>query len=425
MILHVKKSIPDGTAAIPGSKSHTIRALFFASLAEGESVINDPLISDDSVSAVRVLRQLGSDIILNDGSFIVRGSGSKPRPSGEIMDVGNSGTTMRFAASAAALSEMTCVITGDGQIQKRPIRPLLDALNDLGASAFSIKGNGYAPISVTGPLKGGRTTVECMTSQYLSSLLIALPLAKDDSVIIPAVLNEKPYIDMTLWWLDKLGIEYKRRGYEEFVIKGGQGYDGFMCSIPGDYSSATFFAVLAAISGGTVTLENLQADDPQGDKKIFDIIRDMGAKVSHSDGKITVTGRELLGADIDLNAMPDALPALAVLGCFAKGRTRLQNVPQARIKETDRIRVMCEELRKMGAEANELDDGLEIYESRLHNADLSGHSDHRIVMALSVAGAMCGGLTRIDTAEAVSITFPGFVGLMRDIGVDMEMSENE
>jgi 3-phosphoshikimate 1-carboxyvinyltransferase len=412
MILNVKKSIPCGSAVIPGSKSHTIRALFFASLAKGESVIDNPLVSDDTFSAARILRQLGAKIEYKENRFTVQGFDGRPLAPKEVLDVGNSGTTLRFAASIAALSKETAIITGDSQIQNRPIGPLLDALNDLGAKAYAINGNGSAPISVTGPIKGGRTEIECMSSQYLS-------------LIVPSLVNERPYVEMTLWWMDKLGIEYKRRGFEEFCIKGCQKYSDFACSIPGDFSSATFFAVLAAISGGTVLIRNLRMDDPQGDKGIFGIIEKMGAEVLYGDDCVTVSGRELQGMDIDLNPMPDALPALAVLGCFAKGRTRLQNVPQARLKETDRISVMCGELKKMNADIYELEDGLEIYESKLRSACLSGHYDHRIVMALSLAGTMCEGVTKIDTAEAIGVTFPGFVSIMRDIGIDMETSEDD
>jgi 3-phosphoshikimate 1-carboxyvinyltransferase len=422
MFLKVRRSIPDGNVLIPGSKSHTIRALFFAALADGTSVIRDPLVSDDADSAINVLERYGAHITAEDDRYIVKGFGNIPcKPIGEI-DAGNSGTTLNFAASMAALAHHSSILTGDHQIKRRPVGPLLEALNVLGAKASSLKNNGCPPISVQGKLHGGHVQIPCVTSQYLSSLLITLPLAEKDSTIIPTILNERPYADMTLWWLDMLDIGYERQGYSLFHIPGGQKYLNFDFTVPGDYSSATFFIVLAAITGGRIRLLNLMTDDPQGDKQVLDIVSEMGAKVQIDKDCIIVEGSDLRGADIDMNAVPDALPAFAVMGCFAKGRTRLRNVSQARLKETDRIRVMYGELKKMGADIKELDDGLEIQKSDLKGTRLNGHGDHRVVMALSLAGAMCNEQTVIDTAEAVRITFPGYVELMRKIGMDMEIT---
>ncbi len=424
MLLKVRRSIPNGNVLIPGSKSHTIRALFFAALSEGVSVIREPLVSDDADSAIKVLKRYGAHITAEEGRYMVKGFGRIPgRPSGEI-DTGNSGTTLNFAASMAALTEHRSILTGDHQIKRRPVGPLLEALNVLGAKASSLKNNGCPPISIQGKLHGGHVQIPCVTSQYLSSLLITLPLAEGDSTIIPTILNERPYADMTLWWLDMLDIRYERKGYSLFHIPGDQKYINFDFTVPGDYSSATFFIVLAAITGGRIRLMNLKTDDPQGDKEVLDIISKMGAKVKIEKDCIIVEGNGLQGIDIDMNAVPDALPAFAVMACFAKGRTRLRNVSQARLKETDRIRVMYEELKKMGARIRELEDGLEIERSDLKGARLNGHGDHRVVMALSLAGAMCREQTVIDTAEAVRITFPGYVELMRDIGMDMELTDD-
>ena len=388
-------------------------------------MINNPLISADTQSAVNVLRKLGAVISYEKKSFCVEGFGKTPAETNEMIDVRNSGTTLRIAVSVAALKKTATIFTGDEQIQKRPVKALLDALNKLGAKAVSLKSNGTAPLEITGPISGGEVEIECMTSQFLTSLLITLPLLKGDSKIIPTVLNEKPYVDITLWWFDRIGVEYERKGYDVFYITGDQSYDAFECTIPGDFSSATFFIILAAISGGRVVLENLDLSDPQGDKKVLDIVRSMGAEVTTDEDKIIVKGHKLEGIDIDLNSTPDSLPAFAVLGCYATGKTRLLNVPQARLKETDRIHVMYTELKKMGAKISELEDGLEIEESNLHSARLEGHHDHRVVMALALAGAMCEGTTTINTAQAMNITFPNFVELMNDAGMKMEIVSDE
>ena len=206
-------------------------------------------------------------------------------------------------------------------------------------------------------------------------------------------------------------------------INGGQHYAPFKMAIPGDFSSATFFMVLAAISGQEFALENLEMSDPQGDKQVLGILEAMGAKVSVERDLIRIKGQGLVGREIDMNAIPDALPAMAVAGCFASGETRLVNVPQARLKETDRIRVMYEELSKLGADITELPDGLVIKESKLKGGPVKGHDDHRIVMALAVAGLNIDGETVIDTAEAIRVTFPEFVSLVATSGGTVEWLE--
>ena len=191
--------------------------------------------------------------------------------------------------------------------------------------------------------------------------------------------------------------------------------------IPGDFSSATFFIALAAISGDEIVLENLDINDPQGDKMVLSILESMGAKVEYRESCIVVKGDRLTGMEIDMNYIPDALPAMAVVGCFAEGETRLVNVPQARIKETDRISVMCHELRKMGASVSELPDGLIIRKSRLKGCEVDGHHDHRVVMALTVAGLNAEGDTLVKTAEAINVTFPDFAYLVKRCGYDINV----
>jgi len=409
MILKVKKSKVNGNIKIPGSKSHTIRALFMASLAKGQSKICNPLISSDALSAVEVCKALGAKIDLKDNEFVVKGFSGSPCTPADVINVGNSGTTLRIGLYLAALGEGYSVFTGDYQVRKRPLGPLLDAINNLGGKAFSTNGNAMAPVVVRGKLKGGKTELDSVTSQFLSSILISSPLIENDTEIILTRLNEIPYVDITMWWMDRLGIKYENNNYKSFYVKGGQKYDAFDVTIAGDFSSATFFAVLAAISGEEFVLENLDITDSQGDKAVFSILEDMGAKVTRLKDRIIIKGEELCGRDIDMNAIPDALPAMAVAGCFAKGQTRLLNVSQARLKETDRIHVMCEQLGKMGANIEEMEDGLIIRESKLKGCRVNGCDDHRVVMALAIAGLNSEGETIIDSAEAINVTFPDFV----------------
>ncbi len=421
MIFNVRKSETSGIVKIPGSKSHTIRALFIASLAGGRSEIFSPLVSEDALSAVTACRAFGAEIETNDGRFSVKGFDGAPKTPDDIINVGNSGTTLRIAMMTAGLAEGNTVFTGDYQIRKRPLAPLIGAMNNLGARVFSTRDNGMAPVVVGGKLKGGYTELDAVTSQYLTSILINAPLVHNDTEISITRLNEVPYVDMTLWWLDKMGIQYFNDGYKLFRIKGRQKYHPFSLTIPGDFSSATFFMVQAAISGGEFVLQNLDLSDPQGDKLVLSYLDQMGARVEVKEDGIHISGGKLKGIEIDMNSTPDALPAMAVAGCFAEGETRLVNVPQARLKETDRISVMFGELKKMGADITELPDGLVIRKSRLRGCNVSGHDDHRIVMALAVAGLNIDGETIIDTAEAVNVTFPEFPGLIRKCGGRLEM----
>jgi 3-phosphoshikimate 1-carboxyvinyltransferase len=412
----VKKSSINGIIDIPGSKSHTIRSLFFASLASGKSKILKPLISEDAISAFNAATAFGSKIEKNTEGYIVEGLSGIPQLPDNVIDVGNSGTTLRIALSIAGLIDGYTVFTGDEQIRNRPVGPVIDALNNLGAVAFTTKNNGKAPAIVKGPAKGGFTKLDGISSQFLTSLLISCPLMPKDTTIELTRLNEIPYADITLWWLDKLGIKYENNNYKSFYIPGNQSYKSYELTIPADFSSATFFLVLAAISGGKITIRNLDMTDPQGDKLVIKILEDMGAHIEKSANGITLTGKNLKGIEIDMNSIPDALPALAVAGCFAEGETKLLNVPQARLKETDRIRVMFEELTKMGADIQELPDGLIIRNSKLKHAEVQGHKDHRIVMALSIAGLCLDGETIIDTSEAAAVTFPTFSKLIKNCG---------
>ncbi|MBN1523084.1 MAG: 3-phosphoshikimate 1-carboxyvinyltransferase [Spirochaetales bacterium] len=402
-----------GEVRIPASKSHTIRALTIATLADGTSHIRQPLESADTRSCLEICRQLGADIEVKPDEWIVTGTGGNLSVPENILDTGNSGTTLYIAAATAALVSGYSVFTGDEQIRRRPINSLLAALKDLGAEAFSTRHNGCAPVVIRGKLQGGKTAITCPTSQYLTSLLLNCPLADGDTEIKVLELNEKPYVEMTLSWLDSQGIKYERDpDINWFKIPGRQKYNAFDREIPADFSSATFFLCLGAIKGGGVTLHGLDMSDSQGDKAVIGMLEKLGADISVEGSSITVKGGTLKGTTLDLNATPDALPALAVTACFAEGTTELGNVPQARLKETDRIAVMAAELSKMGAKITEKPDGLVIEKSALHGAKVHGHADHRVVMSLAVAGLNSPGETIIDTAESVDITFPQFFSLI-------------
>ena len=423
-IFRCKKSKLRGEVQIPASKSHTIRAIAIGSLAAGESRILGPLESNDTHAAVRVYRELGADIETHTGSWSIRGNGGELNPPPDVLDVENSGTTLMFAlGSCALLKKGTAVLTGDAQTRSRPADPLLSSLNDLGACAFSTRDNGRAPFVVRGRLRGGSTSIEAHSSQYLSSLLLSVPLGEGDTLIRVPLLNEQPYVRMTMNWMRRQGVSFEQEGLREFHVPGGQVFRPFAEKMGGDFSSATFFLAAGAMEGNEVTCRNLDLADPQGDKAVIDYLRLMGARVEADEHGVRVRAQELRGADLDLNNTPDALPMMAVLSCFARGVTRLFHVPQARIKETDRIAVMAKELKKMGAKIEEMPDGLLIEESPLQGTRVHGHGDHRVVMALTVAGLAAAGETTVDTAEAVAVTFPQFTECMARLGASIQVQD--
>lgn len=424
MLLSIQKSQLNGTVEIPPSKSHTIRAVAIASLANGESLIKKPLNSSDTLSAVNCYRALGAKIdTANPELWKVTGNSGKIAPPGEIIDVGNSGTTLRIAVGSAALapSDKTITFTGDEQIQTRPLGPLILALNNLGAKCKSVNNNGKPPVEISGRLKGGFTQIEATTSQFLTSLLLCTPLAPEDSEIDVLLLNEPGYVNITLAWLDKQNIKYQNDQLKKIKITGSQKYQPFDETIPADFSSATFFFCAAALTAETkVKLTGLDLNDSQPDKAVIDYLVKMGADIKTEQNEVIIKKSELRGITIDMNKTPDALPAMAVTAAFANGTTKLINVSQARSKETDRIKTMAEELTKLNVKIEELPDGLIIHKSSPKAAKLDGHSDHRIVMALAIAGLVLPEETTISTAEAINVTFPDFTNLMTSLGANIQ-----
>ncbi|MDL2228780.1 3-phosphoshikimate 1-carboxyvinyltransferase [Treponema sp. OttesenSCG-928-L16] len=467
---------------VPASKSHTIRRLLIASMSDGISEIDYPLDALDARSCVSVCRSLGAEIeeIRRPDAFCanpedergeklvrwrVKGCGGALSPAagrskasqpsdlgvpaelcpqnptdswilGTELDAGNSGTTLFFALAMAALGTEPLCFTGDKQTGRRSAAPLLNALTGLGVSVRSGR-NGCIPISIQGPWKGGRVSLPCPTSQYLSALLLAAPLAPAGTVteIDVPLLNERPYIEMTLSYLDSLGIAYDREDdFSYFRIPGGASYAPINGPVPGDFSSAALSACAAAVSGGETALFGLDPEDTQGDKEVFNLLKKMGCEVrwnevpretGDQEGGTELQGREwklelsmngpLKAVEADLNATPDILPVMAASACYAKGETGLVNIAHARIKETDRIAVMAAELRKLGAVVEELSDGLVIQGRSgsgippLRGGKVHGHGDHRVVMALAAAALGADGPVEIDTAESAAVTYPGFL----------------
>jgi 3-phosphoshikimate 1-carboxyvinyltransferase len=294
---------------------------------------------------------------------------------------------------------------------------LITGLQQLGVRVSS---EGYAPIVVQGPMRPGRTIVDGKDSQPVSALIIAAAFASESTEIFVRSPGEKPWVDMTLYWFDRLGIPYERKGYEWYRVEKGS-YPGFVYTVPGDFSSAAFPIAAALITNSEVSISNLDFSDPQGDKELISVLQRMGAKIELSPGMVHVkAGSSLHGTEIDVNNIIDAMPILAVVACFAEGRTKLYNGTVARQKESNRIRCIATELQKMGADVTEQEDGLVIRHSRLRGAPVHSYNDHRMAMSLSVAGLGATGVTTIGPCECVVKTYSSFVGDFQKIGAQME-----
>ena len=396
---------------VPASKSHTLRAILFAALAEGTSCIENFLTSPDTEAMIKAVCALGARVqVLTAGRIKIQGVAGKLQPPNDTIQCGNSGIVLRFIGALAALLPHPTILTGDASIQqRRPAMPLLDALNQLGASAISLKGNGFAPLRIQGPITGRSAVLGGEDSQPVSGLLIAASLAPHSIALHVKNPGEKPWIDLTLHWLRRLGIQYERQGYSYYRLEGNAKIDAFSYAVPGDFSSAAFPIAAALISNTELTLHNLDPEDCQGDKAVLSALEQMGARFEWKDKNLFVRkGARLKGCRIDVNDFIDALPILAVIGCFAEGRTELIGAAIARKKESDRIHAMETELKKMGARVEETPNGLVIYSSALHGADLQSYNDHRVAMALAIATLGAASSCTIADTACVAKTYPTF-----------------
>jgi 3-phosphoshikimate 1-carboxyvinyltransferase len=423
-IVSAKTQTIQGVIDAPASKSEAIRALFFALQSPGTSLIHHMLDADDVTDTIRVCQALGARIERHGSSLALTSHGAPFSPAQTSLYTGNSGLATRLLLPILGLcTQPSARMTLDCGIQMRarPMAGLIHVLNQLGMKINSSQW----PLEVTGALTGGNATLTEPISQFLTSLLMSLPLAEQNSRITAPVIPAWSYVEMTLNWLQRLGIHYSHQqnnSVHTFSIPGKQQYKTFEYTLPGDYSSASYFIAAATMLPGSVRINGLDFNAPQGDKQLIHIIQQMGGDISFDGLDIVITGgKQLKGISIDASNIPDLLPTLAVLGTNAAGKTEIFNVAQARLKETDRIHSMTEGLTRLGANIQEHEDGMTIHSSRLNGTRVKGYQDHRTVMALSLAGLMADGETMIEDAESIQKTFPGFVTEMKTLGANMEI----
>jgi 3-phosphoshikimate 1-carboxyvinyltransferase len=388
-------------------------------MATGKSHIFNPLFSPDTLAMIDAIRQFGAKVEIEGKSLLIEGVAGKLRAAEDVIQCGNSGQVLRFIGAMAALSESYTILTGDPSIRhNRPISPLLDGLSQLGAFAASSRQDGYAPIIIKGPLKNGAACIEGEDSQPVSALLMLGAFHGIDLHV--KNVGEKPWIALTLSWLDRFNIDYENRNFEHFKIQGGAQIQGFEYCVPADFSSAAFPLVAAAITGSELTIENLDFQDVQGDKAIFQALIAMGANIETHESTITVKkSRGLKGANLNVNDFVDALPILAVASCFANSETKITGAAIARKKESDRIHCIAKELKKMGANIEELEDGLIVHPSVLRGCEtLESHFDHRIAMALCIAAMGADGKSMIHHVECVAKSYPTFFEDFKKLGMN-------
>ena len=383
-----------GKIQVPASKSHSVRVLFAAALKKGDTIIHNLDDNEDTQAALDVIRALGCTV---EGETI-HGTGLPFQVETNEMFTGNSGITTRFLLPLLGLRHSTHPIRviPNEQMRARPSQPLVSALNGLGMDIQVDKG----VFNVQGRIRGGHAEISGLSSQYTSALLFALSWLPENSTLKVHNLNEKPYVQLTLDWLVKMGAQITWRADDTFEIEGGKTPAlPDEITIPRDWSAASCLLLLKNIQ-----LEGLDPSDPQPDKILADWLK-----------------QDLSGRTLDLNDCPDLVPAVAVLATQIPGGLTLANVPQARIKETDRIHSMAEGLRAMGAAVEELPDGLKIAQTNLKGAKIHGYHDHRTVMAFTVAGLLAEGATEIDTAEAVAKTYPNFFKDLQACGANITL----
>jgi len=416
----VEKTKISGNLICPPNKSYTHRAIFLASLADGETVIKNVLISADTQATIDACKRLGVEIEESDSNLTIKNSIDLSAADSAI-DAANSGTTIRIAAAIAGLVDGKTVLSGDESLKQRPMKPLLDALESLGAKCSSTNGN--PPISVTGKINGGNVTIQGdVSSQFVSALMIVAPRTKDGIVLnIEGDLVSKPYLDATIAAMKKFGATVNIDiPYKKYTIQSAN-YEPTSFTVPSDFSSLALLLSASVLVGDNLSIGITSDDLPQADKAFIDILKNLGATVTLSEDSISVKSPERLNGGIfDLSNTPDLLPPLAILALKTSKPIEISNVKHARYKETDRIAILARELPKLGIKVEEKEDGLHLESpGEMKGSHLDSENDHRLFMAFCIAGMYVGDCT-ISNPESVEVSYPNFISDMKKIGSKIE-----
>lgn len=412
----VEQSKLNGTITCPPNKSYTHRAIFLASLVNGKSLVKNVLRSRDTNATIEMCKSLGAEITEAGNNLKIKGI-SKFEGEDLSVDASNSGTTIRIATAISALRDTKTTLTGDESLRKRPMSALLEALETLGAKCSS--NDGKPPVEIVGKIKGGEISIAGnVSSQFISALFIASPLTeKGITVNITSELVSKPYLDATISTMKKFGVEVDvMEPYKKYRIE-PQEYKHATITIPTDFSSVALLLSASVLVGEKLTIKISIGDLAQGDEAIIDILGKLGVDVSLNNNAIKVDAPEkLLGGKFDLSNTPDLLPPLAILALKCAFPLELYNVKHARFKETDRIAILVRELRKLGLEITEKEDGMILNPpTKLIGAGLDSEDDHRLFMAFCIAAMYVGNCT-VSDPESVDVSYPSFISDMNRVG---------
>lgn len=403
---------------VPGSKSYTHRLLIASALSDGICVLKNCLRSEDTLLTLEALRKMGVRIDDGKTEITVHGNGGTLRACNEPVFLGNSGTSMRLLTGVAALGEGGYTLTGTSRMSERPIEDLLDGLKNLGVAARSVNNNGCPPVEIRGgKIKGGRIKLKCnLSSQFLSSVLLIAPYT-EKGVEIEVIEGpvSKPYIDMTIDIMSKLGVDVKREGYVGFGVEGQKRYRAGNYHVEPDCSQAGYFWAAAAVTGSEIKVKGITKGSRQGDLNLTGLLDRMGCETVFEEDGISVKGGSLNGIEADMSDMPDVVPTLAVVASFAKGTTVIRNVGHLKEKESDRLSAVVNELSKTGIEARCTGEDLVIEGGRHRGAEIDTYNDHRIAMSFAVAGLKVPGIF-IKDEKCVEKSFPDFWEVLETLG---------
>jgi 3-phosphoshikimate 1-carboxyvinyltransferase len=403
--------IKDCRVSVPGSKSYTHRMLIAAALSDGMCTIQNALVSEDTQFTMEALRQMGIQIEVNNTDVRVYGKSGRLQPCDAPIYLGNSGTSMRLLTGVAALGKGTYTLTGNSRMQMRPIKDLLDALQQMGIKARSVKNNGCPPVEVAGTaIAAQQVDINCQnSSQYLSALLLMAPVTSQglEIRVVGGLPVSRPYIDLTVELMETYGIRLDREGYQQFKVPGEQVYRADKYVVETDCSQAAYFWGAAAIGGVEIDVTGIRGDSAQGDVRFVDLLQQMGCRVSRNSDSIAVAGGPLHAIEADLADMPDQVPTLAVVAAFAEGTTLIKNVAHLKSKESDRLSATATELQKMGIDAACTANALVVKGGKPEGAIIDTYNDHRIAMSFAMAGLKVPGVC-IRNEGCVEKSFPAF-----------------
>lgn len=398
------------TVTVPGSKSYTNRALLIAGLTDGECRLEKPLVSDDTKYMILALKAFGIPVQEEKEAFIISGKGGKLSTPDKDIFIGNAGTTMRFLTTFSALAPGKTRLDGDERMRERPLADLLNCLTQMGVQAVSANDNGCPPIDISGgEVPGGEIKLAGdKSSQYLTSVLLSAPYFKNDTCIqIQGDLTSKSYADITLDIMKTFGVHVENESYQRFKVNAGDRYKAQTYKVESDWSSASYFLAAAAVTGGEITLTDINPHSVQGDAQFTSVLEKMGCRVDKKSNTLHIKGNPLRGITINMNNMPDAVQTLAVTALFAEGETVIQGIGNLRIKETDRISALANELTRLGAGVEAGEDYLIIRPGNYAGAEIETYNDHRMAMSFAVAGLKIPGV-RIKGPKCVEKSFPDF-----------------